>query len=105
MTRLAPLLAVTITANVINGPDALEPSVLNEVEHALSRAPADTNAVRRAGGDVFATNGLSAAAVAIRLVSLQKADGRWVVGGTNFTHEAVAILEGVSGLSRNGGKE
>ena len=105
MIRALAILAVAITANVINGPDALEPSVFNEVEHALARAPGDTNAVVRAAGDVFATNGLSATAIAVRLVSLQKADGSWRVGGTNFTHEAVAILESVSGLSRNGGKE
>lgn len=99
MIRALAMLAVTITANVINGPDTLEPSVLNEVEHALAVAPADTNAAVRAAGDVFATNGLSVTAIAVRLVSLQKSDGRWRVGGTNFTHEAVRILESVSGLT------
>lgn len=100
MIRALAMLAVTITANVINGPDTLEPSVLNEVEHALAVAPADTNAAVRAAGDVFATNGLSVTAIAVRLVSLQKSDGRWRVGGTNVTAEAVAILESVSGLKR-----
>ena len=99
MIRALAILAVTITANVINGPDTLEPSVLNEVEHALAVAPADTNAPVRAAGDVFATNGLSITAIAVRLVSLQKSDGRWRVSGTNFTHEAVRILESVSGLT------
>lgn len=99
MIRALAMLAVTITANVINGPDTLEPSVLNEVEHALAVAPADTDAAVRAAGDVFATNGLSVTAIAVRLVSLQKSDGRWRVGGTNFTHEAVRILESVSGLT------
>ena len=100
MIRALAMLAVTITANVINGPETLEPSVLNEVEHALAVAPADTNAAVRAAGDVFATNGLSVTAIAVRLVSLQKSDGRWRVGGTNVTAEAVAILESVSGLKR-----
>ena len=100
MIRALAILAVTITANVISGPDALEPSVLNEVEHALAVAPADTNAAVRAAGDVFATNGLSVTAIAVRLVSLQKSDGRWRVNGTNVTAEAVAILESVSGMKK-----
>lgn len=100
MNPLICLLAVTLSAHVINGPEAaLEPSLLNEVEHALSRAPsASTNEVPQVVGDVFATNGLSATAVAIRLVSTQGGDGRWTVNGTNFTHEAVSILRFVSGL-------
>ena len=96
MIRLAIVFAVTITANVINGPDTLEPSVVNEVEHALSRAPAATERLPFAG-DVLSTNGLSATEVAIRLVSLQKADGSWIVNGTNVTAEAVRILEGLVG--------
>ena len=96
MSPLVPALAVTITANVIGGGDALEPSVLNEVEHALALAPVETNAVT-AAGDVFATNGLSATAVAIRLVSQQRSDGRWYVNGTNFTAEAVGILRRLGG--------
>ena len=97
MNLTFPFLAVTITANVIGGADALEPSVLNEVERALAVAPAETNAVPCAAGDVFATNGLSATDVAIRLVSLQRADGRWYVSGTNFTAEAVGILKRLGG--------
>ena len=99
MKVLASVLATTIVAHVINGPETLEPSVLNEVEHALAAAPAETNAVSETTGDVFATNGLPASAVAIRLVSLQRGDGRWLVNGTNFTAEAVRILESVSGLT------
>ena len=99
MTPLLPILAATISAQVIGGGDALEPSVLNEVERALMRAPAETNAVGAVAGDVFATNGLSATETAIRLVSLQRGDGRWFVGGTNVTAEAIRILESVSGLT------
>lgn len=99
MKALVSVLATTIVAHIINGPEALEPSVLNEVERALAVAPAETNVVPKAVGDVFATNGLPAAEVAIRLVSLQRADGRWLVNGTNFTTEAVRILESVSGLT------
>ena len=97
MTPLLPILAATSSAQVIGGGDALEPSVLNEVERALAVAPVETNAVPCAAGDVFATNGLSATDVAIRLVSLQRADGRWYVSGTNFTAEAVGILKRLGG--------
>lgn len=99
MNALLPIFAMTISAQLIGGGDALEPSVLNEVERALDLAPAETNAAATAVGDVFATNGLSATATAIRLVSLQRGDGRWFVGGTNVTAEAVRILESVSGLA------
>lgn len=92
------MLAAAITAELIGGPDTLGESILNEVEHALARAPADTNACLCAGRDMFATNGLSSSAIAIRIVSLQKDDGRWMVNGTNCTHEAVGILRAVSGL-------
>lgn len=94
------LIAVTITANVINGPDSvLEPSVMNEVEHALSIADVSaTNCIRRQVGDVFATNGLTKASIAIKMVSIQKSDGSWMVNGTNYTVEAIRILENVSGL-------
>ena len=99
MSLLARALAVTITAQVINGPDAvLEPSVLNEVEHALAMVPQDeTNAAVRATGDVFSTNGLSATAIAVKLVSAQRSDGRWLVNGTNCTQVAVAILAELAG--------
>ena len=99
MNALVPIFAATITAQLIGGGDALEPSLVNEVERALGLAPAETNAVATVVGDVFATNGLSATATAVRLVSLQRGDGRWFVGGTNQTAEAVRILEAVSGLT------
>ena len=99
MNALLPILAVTISAQVIGGGEALEPSLINEVERALGLAPAETNAAVTAVGDVFATNGLSATATAVRLVSLQRGDGCWFVGGTNVTAEAIRILEAVSGLT------
>lgn len=99
MKTSAAILAVSISANVINGPETLEPSIVNEVEHALSRAPVVSEPMTNAVADVFATNGLSATATAIRLVSLQKADGTWMVNGTNMTQEAVRILRDVSGLN------
>jgi hypothetical protein len=83
--------------------DVLEPSVANEVEHALSVAPpeafapAPTNSCLAATADVFGTNGLNATEIAIRLVSAQKADGRWFAGTNDVTRAAVALLQSLLG--------
>ena len=79
----------------------LEPSVRNEADHAIARAemwlrrhpPSCTNAVL---GDVLGTNGLVAAEIAIRLVSMQKGAGWWITP-TNAapTMLAVEILKGI----------
>lgn len=101
----------------------LEPSVRNEVDHALSLAPSNVYAAVSAAaaraaapdgalpppGDAtnaattvfteaderfFAvTNGLSATDIALKLVSMQQADGRWFDTSTNdVSAAAVAIL-------------
>jgi len=77
----------------------LEPSVQNEVDHALARAPVRTGEKVR-GGDgknlvvlPFPTNGMSRTDIAIRLVSEQKADGRWRVGTNDVTAAAVRLLK------------
>ena len=83
-----------MTVQIPADPDGpLEPSVMNEVEHALGRVPecCTTNAPA-AFGDIFSTNGLSATAIAVSLVSRQDKDGKWIVNGTNATAEAVSIL-------------
>ena len=78
--------------------DALEPSIRNEAEHSLALACAATN---RAGARAASaalpidTNGLSRNEIAIRLVSMQKADGRWAIGTNDTTTAAIAILEAV----------
>jgi len=95
------ILALTISANVINDGDALEPSVLNEIEHALSRAPELQPGETVSTTNSFSTNALSASAVAIRIVSRQGADGRWFVNGTNCTAEAVRTLRDLSGITEN----
>ena len=86
----AILLAVSITAQPLVNEDVLEPSVRNEVRHALSLAP--TNAPASMVLPVF-TNGLNRTQVAIRLVSAQRADGRWLVGTNDVTSVAVEILK------------
>ena len=82
--------AVTITAQPLVNEDILEPSVRNEVRHALSLAP--TNAPAATVPPVW-TNGQNRTQIAIRLVSAQKADGRWLVGTNDMTSAAVELLK------------
>ena len=95
------LLAVTLTAQPTVSPDVLEPSVQNEVDHAVARAAdAATNAWTVAMADfarLYETNGLNATEAAIRLVSTQRPDGRWLVGTNDVTAAAVRILRDLSG--------
>lgn len=89
---LASVLAVTITAQPLVNEDVLEPSVRNEVLHALSLAP--TNASAPAFSVPVAwTNGQNRTQVAVRLVSAQKADGRWCVGTNDVTAAAIEVLK------------
>ena len=97
----AMLFAVTIGVRPmprLDGP--LEPSVQNEVDHAVDLAEAwltrhsDTNAVPR--DDHFETNGLSREKIALRLISTQRGEGWWSTP-TNAapTRLAVEILKGL----------
>ena len=86
----AVVLAVSLTAHPLVNEDVLEPSVRNEVRHALSLAP--TNAFAASVPQAW-TNGQNRTQVAIRLVSAQKADGRWLVGTNDVTSAAVEILK------------
>ena len=88
------VLAVTIVAQPLVNEDVIEPSVLNEVEHALAVAPkvlATTNGVPEFLTDV--TNAANRTQLAIRLVSRQGADGRWRQGTNDVTAAAVRLLE------------
>ena len=86
-----PLLAVTLTAQPLVNEDVLEPSVRNEVEHALAIAP--TNAPPAARMRPVPSNGLDRTQIAVRLVSEQKSDGRWLVGTNDVTAAAVELLK------------
>lgn len=115
------LLSAALALPALVSEDVLEPSVQNEVDHAVSMAPADawtaaTNAVPvavrmpapcpvcgsrpslpvpapdRPAPDWFGTNGLSATAIALKLVSSQRPDGRWTVGTNDVTVTALRIL-------------
>ena len=92
LKTLAIALAVTITAQPLVNEDVLEPSVRNEVRHALSLAP--TNAPAAAILPAW-TNGRSRTQIAIRLVSAQRADGRWLAGTNDVTSAAVELLKEV----------
>lgn len=95
------LLSVTLTAQPTVSPDVLEPSVQNEVDHARARAAASaTNAWTAAMADFarqYETNGLTATDAAIRLVSAQRSDGRWLAGTNDVTAAAVRLLGRLSG--------
>ena len=78
----------------------LEPSVQNEVDHAVDLAEAwlkdhsDTNALPR--GDFFKTNGLPREAIALRLISAQRGGGWWTTPTNGApTRLAVEILKGL----------
>ena len=86
----AILLAVSVTAQPLVNEDVLEPSVRNEVRHALSLAP--TNAPVATILPAW-TNGQNRTQIAIRLVSAQRADGRWLVGTNDVTSAAVKTLK------------
>ena len=87
---IALAFAAVITAQPLVNEDVLEPSVRNEVRHALSVAP--TNAPAATALPIF-TNGLNRTQIAIGLVSAQKGDGRWFVGTNDVTSAAIELLK------------
>lgn len=93
-----------IVAQPTVSPDVLEPSVQNEVDHARARVPVGATNAWSTAADAFArqyeTNGLSATDAAVRLVSAQRPDGRWLVGTNDVTAAAVRILDQLSGDAR-----
>ena len=91
---LTVLFGAAITAQPLVNEEILEPSVANEVWHAISRSPTNAPpATAEAQSRAFAwTNGLSRSAIAVRLVSEQRSDGRWICGTNDVTAAAVRIL-------------
>ena len=85
------ILAATISLQPLVSEDVLEPSVQNEVDHAIAMGEKalGTNVVEVLVG----TNSLTATQKAIRLVSSQRSDGRWFVGTNDVTAVAVEILK------------
>jgi len=92
-----PLIALAIATTVVVQPlvdrDVLEPSVQNEVDHALAKA-SNCRIVESSNRQLpFPTNGMSRTDIAIRLVSAQRSDGRWRVGTNDVTAVAVELLK------------
>ncbi len=93
-------LALVITAQPLVDEDVLEPSVQNEVDHALNVAPTNVVAVTQASIDfhmLYSTNAMSATERAISLVSSQRHDGRWLFRGEDVTPVAVHHLKSAAG--------
>ena len=88
-----------MTAQPLVDDDVLEPSVENEVAHALNIAPTNsaigsfdrTEAICALAG----TNRLTSTEMAITLISSQHADGRWFVGTNDVTAVAIELLEAI----------
>ena len=82
--------AAVLTAQPLVNEEVLEPSVCNEVRHALAVAPTNAPAATALPVD---TNGLNRTQIAIGLVSAQKGDGRWLVGTNDVTSAVVGLLK------------
>jgi len=94
------VLALVITAQPLVDEDVLEPSVQNEVDHALNVAPTNDVVVTQASIDfneLYRTNGMSATERAIALVSSQGRDGRWLHAGKDVTPVAAHLLRTAAG--------
>ena len=95
-------LAATFPVRMIPQEDeVLEPSIQNEVDHAIDRGEAWlaasqlTNRLERVQ-DLFSTNALTREKIALKLISSQKGEGWWVTP-TNAapTRLALEILKGL----------
>lgn len=109
--KLFLLIAASVFFQPLVNEDVLEPSVRNEVDHAISRAPKPAIPVRKPNKaesarpsegivpvrivktDLFKTNGLSKTEIAIKIVSSQRTDGRWMQGTNDVTFAALEILK------------
>lgn len=103
---LAILLPVVITAHPLANAEVLEPSVQNEVDHALNVASTNAVPLTAAARDfakLYETNGMNATSRAISLVAAQK-DGCWYWQGTNVTPVAVRMLRRMAGCPETRGK-
>ena len=106
---LAILFAASFGIQPLPQPDGpLEPSVQNEVDHAVAlgerwlaarsaSAPYQgTNVAAAATGDLFSTNGLTRERIAVKLISSQRAGGWWLMEtNTAPTRLAIQILKGL----------
>lgn len=93
LSRGAPAVSKnSVTVQPLASADFLEESVRNEVDHAISRAGAKGDGPVRAKLP-FATAGMTRTQIALKLVSAQKGDGRWLDGTNDYTAAAVETLK------------
>ena len=95
-------LSFSIAIQPLVDDEVLEPSVQNEVDHALNTSPTNSpvnSAACVAFIELYRTNGLTATDAAIDLVSRQKSDGRWFCETNDVTWAAREILKRLSGLT------
>ncbi len=98
--------AAVITAQPLVDEDVLEPSVQNEVDHAISLASTNEVVLTCAAVafvELYATNGMSTTSRAVSLVSTQKG-GQWFHDGADVTPVAVRMLVAASGCPLIGPK-
>ena len=86
-----------IAAATISPSPAVQPTNSPAAPSPITAAPTNAFAFVAAPtnappSDIFGTNGLSATAIAIKLVSSQRADGRWFSGTNDVTDAAIQIL-------------
>lgn len=102
---LGLVVAAVIYFQTLPDADVLEPSIRNEVMHALSRSAGKSSFTAIAEFEkqlklVAPAKGLSATDVALKFVTSQKSDGRWFVSGTNdVTSAARYELKKTAGIS------
>ena len=97
---LAILFAASLSIQPLPQPDGpLEPSVQNEVDHAVALGERWLVAVAGSPscpGDLFATNGLTRERIALKLISSQRAGGWWLMETNPApTRLAIQILKGL----------
>ena len=97
MNVIGLLLGAVLTVQPLANEDFLEPSILNEVDHAIAKAPRHSCASFVLP---FVTNGLTRSAMAIKLVSAQRPDGRWYLGTNDVTFAALHLLENLARAER-----
>jgi len=89
--------AIGIEIPALVDEEVLEPSIQNEVDHALSIAPVDAPPCEATPEMLEAllkspTNNLDKTSLAIKLVSSQNSSGRWICGTNDLTRAAIQIL-------------
>lgn len=92
------LFSIISAQPLVNDDAVIEPSVINEIDHAISRAAAASAApLGETHAELpIATNSLTRTQLAIAIVSAQRADGRWMNGTNDVTAVALRILKELS---------